>query len=204
MDLKIESMEPHSFNGFSKFEFKEITKHRKLLIGDVLPQNKSLSYSAIITELFIEKNGKEYNISDFKRFFDICGFEPNWKNLQKARTELNLIEGKKKLSSQITSRLEKSTASSPSLYIRCRPDSASVLVWKVLLERYFAGEDLLNVLPHRFGEFELTDESNTWYLRMADDDPFLFLAGPKALTAELAAACPLHVMPVSGSMIYVL
>jgi hypothetical protein len=57
-------------------------------------------------------------------------------------------------------------------------------------------------LSHLLGELEVADDRAIWYLRIRDEDPLLFVAGPAELIERLDSSCSRFALKVSGDFLY--
>jgi len=203
MELQVTSLDFNTPCGFEKFNFPTITHRRNLKVSEVLPSNAGLAFCAIITKLgFLEKNKEISVIEDFEQLFSHQNLGRSWENLQAIRRENVLIEDTFSLNPSMAQHLQKCAPLSENVFVRCQREPDDKHLWKIPLLDYFYSEDLIEGLPHPFGDFEVTDEGNNWYWRMTDDDPFLFLAGPQNFVGEFAGAHPQWVIEVPGHMLF--
>ncbi len=167
-------------------------------VMEVFPAIAGLSYAAILTPTFLHDGKTE--IVRLSVLFSHCGMSRSAANLEQIRSRYQLIEGTKHLDAAVA-RVLADNATSETLLIRCWQDP-NVYIWRVSLRSYLAAGELLDELPHPFGEFEIAPECGSWYMRARDDDPFLFLAAPGKMIAELEAVAADNVFEVPGSMVY--
>jgi hypothetical protein len=123
------------------------------------------------------------------------------KNLERIRAEWRLSESTKSLNETIVHVLTSATDGARWAYIRCWNDPDEYL-WRVDCAEFLGAFDLLKFLPQPFGEYEVTDENATWYLRLRDDSPFIFVAGPAEVVDRLERGARPFALRVDGSFLY--
>ena len=177
MDYRLTTVSEEELLRARCFSFADTHSRRNVLLASVMPRDESLQYYTIITDLTVYLAGREHPCSNFDEFFRVTRFENSANGLESARREHQIIEGEKKLPASIAVALKGMAKNSESLFIRCWEDP-NIYCWKVPISEYLMADDLLDVLPNNHGEFELFDEGSSWYMRIKDDDPFIFLAAP--------------------------
>jgi hypothetical protein len=203
MDLQPISLDFKEVCGFEKFHFHPIIHRRNLKVEEVLPSNAGFAFCAIITKLeIVEKNEEVSLIKDFEQLFSHQDLGQSWENLQVIRRKNRLIENTFVLDSGITQHLQQCAEKSNNVFVRCQREPSDKYLWKIPLLDYLHSEDLIEDLPYPFGVFEVIDEGSNWYIRMRDDDPFLFLAGPKSFVSQIARSYPQWILQIPGHMLY--
>lgn len=192
----------NSFTAFQSFQFKRKSGSRRVTLEDVLPNDPDLGYCAVFTEGFTKLDGKDLAVASFGELFNALGEDPDVNIFERIRQSGKLYEGRKTLSRCVTEQLIRCSTGAKTAFIKCW-DSPESYTWSVPLERYLETYDLLFGLPHRFGEFEVSDECARWYLRIRDDDPVIFLAGSMNLVKKLGLDCAQWVLQVPRIMKYV-
>lgn len=201
MRLNFISMSENELQSHCEFRFSEVVSRRNLRLDQVMPINDDLAYCVILDELYV-KIGNEIQVcKDFDAFFNLIHMDREPESLETARRKLQLLEGSIALPDKVKAILIDASQNSQWILIRCWEDP-NVYSWMTHLLPYLASDDLLDILPNTFGEFEFFDESSTWYMRARDDDPFLFLAAQKKVVSELETKARGHVMKLPRSFIY--
>jgi hypothetical protein len=158
---------------------------RPTTVGEVLPPIEGGNYCVLLTELDLKTGPEEFvKVGTFDQLFSLCGMPRSQKNLERIRAEWRLTESTKCLGQAIVDTLIAATPGARWAYIRCWDDPDEYL-WRVDCAEFLSAFDLLKILPHPYGEYEVTDENATWYLRLRDDDPFIFISGPTEVVDRL-------------------
>ncbi len=181
-------------------QFPEIGRRREQLLKDVFPTSCDLEFYAIITQVCVHEHERAEVIEDFDTLFRLSG-EPTGRNLDRTRAHLKVTEGSKRIKPAVATELLNSMSPSRHVLIRCWEDPNSY-VWQVPGEAFFRARDMLKVLPHPFGEFEVTDEGGAWFMRIVDDDPLIFLQAHSKLGRRLIDLAPSEVLHVQPSIRY--
>ena len=202
-EIPVVPLDPATFPGFGAFGELGRQFPRKAPIADVLPKDEDYGYCLIITETDISVSGHRVVVYDFDSLFWVLDTERSVAGLGTLRSDrsIQLYEGMQQLPIEVREILLQAAGAAQLAYIRC-DYSPEFFAWQVDLSTYLESEDLLCVLPNRFGFFEVTNDLQTWYLVIIDDDPFLSLSAPKDLIARLAKEASKYVLEVPGSMIY--
>jgi len=201
MDIGFFDVPENELQKHCKFRFSKATSRRNLRLDQVMPIDDDLVYCAILSELQVKIGDEIYTCKDFDHFFNLVCLKRDPEALETARFKLQLLESSTALPSKVNSVLVDSSNNSQWVFIRCWEDP-NIYCWKTYLSAYLSSDDLLDVLPHTFGEFEFFDEANTWYMRARDDDPFLFLAAPAKIVTELETKTGSHIMQLPKSFTY--
>jgi hypothetical protein len=141
------------------------------------------------------------SFTGFDELFTLIKLDRTPENLEIARGELSLIEGDKTLPNHVGELLIEASKHSKYVLINCW-QSPETYFWEAPLASYLTAPELLDVLPHRFGEFAILDEGNNWFLKLRDDDPFLFLCASEHTVSQLQESSGKYVMKVPGSFVY--
>lgn len=175
---------------------------RSVTTREVLPAFGGENFCVLITELDLMTGPEKFvKASSFDQLFSLCGMPRSQENLEHIRTEWRLTESTKRLNDALVHALTAATSGARWAHIRCWDDLDEYL-WRVDCAEFLGAFDLLKYLPHPFGEYEVADENATWYLRLRDDDPFVFLAAPPETLGRLERESRSFALRVDGAFLY--
>ncbi|UFP96138.1 hypothetical protein [Gloeobacter morelensis] len=199
--LQVMNLNEAEFEENRKFGFQPKKQRKNLELADVMPTNKGLLYAAIASNMYLKVNGKYCVCEDFVSLFSMTNHEYSPSSLQEVRRNNVLIEGQKCLPRELSKILVDQCPGQTKVFIRCW-EAREVFCWNTSLVDYLFSEDLLRVLPCPFGEFEIFDECNTWYMRIKDDDPIIFLATMGTILNIILPTFENKVLSLPRSFIY--
>lgn len=194
--LSIDSETP-----FDRFSLPRPGRRTKLCLRDVLPSVRSDSYCVLLTPFQVKLHDEIVEVGSFDTLFSHVGLARSETNLAQVLEGRVLMEGPKKLDREIAEKLVASPRDDSPLFVRCS-DPPDRFLWRVERDEFLRSEDVLKFLPHSFGEFEVTDERTTWYMRIRDENPLIFLASSDELVAGLERDCSRVAMKLSGAFMY--
>lgn len=193
---------PHGTEtALDRFHLPGDVSGRATKVRDVLPRIDGENYCVLISELDLRVDGNFCKIDSFDDLFSICDLRRSADNLQAIRKNRAPTEATKCLSSSVADALVDAARGGRWLNVRCRDDEDEFL-WQVDARDFLLSSDLLKYLPHPIGEYEIADEAATWYMRVRDDDPFLFLAASTVLVDRLDSECGKFALRVPGDFQY--
>jgi len=190
-----------SKTALDRFPTPSVPRGHPVTVAEVLPKINGGEYCALITELDLKIDHRFARIETLDSLFSHCGLPRSEQSLQRIRSDFTLTEGSKRLSSEVRSLLECNSPRGRWAFVRCWDDPEKFL-WRVERSDFLRSPDLPKYLPHPYGEYEITDEGANWFLRMRDDDPFIFLAAPASLIDQLDKECGSFSLRVSGNFLY--
>jgi len=203
MELNIINNEEYS--DALSFQFERNKANKEISLKELLPANSNVSYCTFITELFLKANGQKFFVKDFDSFFKAINLEKNDSNFEKIRLNYRnyeIIENTHIFGSTMKAILKDISKDSRNIFICCAEDKETSNYWKVNLCDFLRFEDFLDDLPVNFGEFEFFDEANNWFLKIWDDDPFLYLASKDLVVRQITEEYSTIALPLSKTMIY--
>jgi hypothetical protein len=165
-------------------------------IGLVL-KGEGWAYVVILVDAYVRMGGAISPVANFSALFRVFNCEPTQANLEQIRRSGMLIEGGKRLAKEISQALIEASDESRWGFVRCWYDPLDA-GWCVNLRSYLQSSDLLKVLPNSSGEFAISCDRGSWAMFLRDDEPFIFLAGPRGLIRRIVQSCPDIVMEVSS------
>lgn len=201
MDLSFHALSKSDFESHCTFKLPKLTRRRNIRVDDVLPSGEGLAYFIVLDQLLISMNENLVQCSSFNALFDLLEMDNRPESLEIAMRKFQLIEMGHSLPDKAREALIEASSESRRVFIRCWQDPDAYF-WEAPLASYLSEPDLLEVLPHSFGEFDIFDEGNNWYLKVADDDPFLFLCASERTISRLEKDSEDHIMKVRGSFLY--
>jgi hypothetical protein len=191
-----------STTALDRFLIPEPPRGRPASTREVLPAIGGENYCILFTELDLKIGPEKFvKVRSFDQLFALCEMPRSQKSLERIRAEWRLTESTKGFDQAIVDVLATSAAGARWVDIRCW-DDVDEYQWRVPSVEFLSAFDLLKFLPHPVGEFEVADENATWYLRLRDDDPFVFLAGPPEVVDQLEHRARPFALRVDGDLLY--
>lgn len=186
MELDITAIKKDEFFSRLKFHFKKKQSRRNIHLNELLPIDGEISYCLFITNLVLKIGKQKYDVSDFDKLFKIVNLERNDENLGIIRQNYQIIENHHHFNSKLKTIIKDISGRSQWIYIHCAEDTKTSHYWRIGVDEFTNLEDFLNYLPVIFGEFDFFDESNNWYLKVWDDEPFIYLAAQDLVVRKLS------------------
>ena len=199
--FEIEILDKNTFKGFKNFTFNVPSSRRKVFLSDVLPINQGLEYCALISEACSNSFENQQCINDFYGLFKLLKLPEGIDSFVQLRNKVGLIEGRKIINADIIKLIKETSKNSKDVFIQCSTGDEE-FCWKMNLDKFFSQDDLICDLPSSFGEYSVSDNLNTWFLKFRDDDSFFFLAAPKELIEKICSQLGKYALRVPGDIIF--